>query len=72
MEPVYEVVSGEGAGAGHEAERFLPLGTDIMARGKMVQEYIAHDQHVPGNVADTVNIDTRFKLSGNVNSSFVV
>ena len=31
MKAVYEVVVGEGAGVGREAERFLPLGTDMTA-----------------------------------------
>lgn len=57
MKAVYEVVVGEGAGAGHEAERFLPLGTDMTARVKMVQDYLAHGLEVFGDVTNNVNID---------------
>ncbi|KAK3172009.1 hypothetical protein OEA41_004093 [Lepraria neglecta] len=57
MKAVYEVVVGEGAGAGREAERFLPLGTDMTARVKMVQEYLAHGLEVFGDVTNNVNID---------------
>lgn len=31
VKAVYEVVVGEGAGVGREAERFVPLGTDMTA-----------------------------------------
>jgi len=57
MKAVYEVVVGEGAGAGREAERFLPLGTDMTARVKMVQEYLAHGLDVFADVTNNVNID---------------
>lgn len=57
MKAVYEVVVGEGAGAGCEAERFLPLGTDMTVRVKMVQECLAHGLEVFVDVANNVNID---------------
>ena len=57
MKAVYEVVVGEGAGAGREAERFLPLGTDMTVRVKMVQEYLAHGLEVFADVTNNVNID---------------
>lgn len=38
MKVVYKVVVGEGAGTGRETERFLPLGTDMTVRVKIVQE----------------------------------
>ena len=57
MKAVYEVVVGEGAGAGREAERFLPLGTDMTARVKTVQEYLAHSLEVFGNVTNNVGMD---------------
>ncbi|KAI2472468.1 hypothetical protein F4781DRAFT_445389 [Annulohypoxylon bovei var. microspora] len=42
MQAVYEVVIGEGVGAGLEAEQILPLGTDMTARVKGVIESYAH------------------------------
>ena len=57
MKVVYEVVMGEGAGAGLEAERFLPLGIDMTARVKLVQDYLAHSLEVFGDVGNSVNID---------------
>jgi hypothetical protein len=58
MKAVYEVVVGEGAGAGREAERFLPLGTNMTARVvELVQEYLAHGLEVFGDVTNNVNID---------------
>lgn len=57
MKAVFEVVVGEGAGDGREAERFLPLGTDMTARVKGVQEYLAHGLEVFGDVTNNVSID---------------
>ena len=57
MKAVYEVVIGEGIGAGKEAERFLPLGTDMTARVKMAQEYLAHSLEVFGHVTNNVKLD---------------
>lgn len=57
MKAVYEVVVGQGRGAGREAERFLPLGTDMTARVKMVQDYLAHALEVFGDVTNNVAID---------------
>ncbi|KAI4171643.1 MAG: hypothetical protein LQ343_004121 [Gyalolechia ehrenbergii] len=41
MKAVYEVVVGEGAGAGREAETLLPLGSDMTARVKGVQDALS-------------------------------
>lgn len=57
MKAVYEVVVGEGPGAGREAERFLPLGTDMTARVKVVQDYLAHALEVFGDVTSNVNLN---------------
>ena len=57
MKAVYEVVAGEGAGAGCEAERFLPLGTDMTVRVKTVQDYLAHGLEVFGHITNNVGID---------------
>ncbi|KAG8530511.1 uncharacterized protein KY384_005014 [Bacidia gigantensis] len=60
MKAVYDVVVGEGAGAGHEAERFLPLGTDMFARVTTVRDYLSHAQEVFGDITNNVGIDKRF------------
>ena len=57
MKAVYEVVVGQGVGAGREAERFLTLGTDMTTRVKTVQDYLAHALEVFGDVTNNVNID---------------
>lgn len=57
MKAVYEVVVGEGAGTGREAERFLPLGTDMTVRVKMVQEYLAHGLEAFADVTNNINMD---------------
>ncbi|KAL9594758.1 MAG: hypothetical protein Q9219_006844 [cf. Caloplaca sp. 3 TL-2023] len=57
MKALYEVVVGEGAGAGREGEGFLPLGTDMTARVKGVQEALGRSLEVFGSVTDGVAID---------------
>lgn len=57
MKAVYEVVVGEGAGAGREAERFLPLGSEATTLVKKVQEYLAHGLEVFGDFTNSVNMD---------------
>ncbi|KAL2163800.1 hypothetical protein VTH06DRAFT_5859 [Thermothelomyces fergusii] len=54
---VYEVVVGEGVGAGREAERLLPLGRDLAARIRTVQEYYAHSVEVFGDICNNVYRD---------------
>ncbi|KAK4234657.1 hypothetical protein C8A03DRAFT_18484 [Achaetomium macrosporum] len=54
MKTVYEVVVGEGVGAGRESERLLPLGRDLAARIKTVQDYYAHAIEVFGDVCNNV------------------
>ncbi|KAL2138824.1 hypothetical protein VTI28DRAFT_6187 [Corynascus sepedonium] len=54
MKAVYEVVVGEGIGAGHESERLLPLGRDMAARIKTVQDYYAHAVEAFGDVCNNV------------------
>ena len=39
---IYEVITGEGAGAGHEAETHLPLGRDVTTRVKLVRDRLDH------------------------------
>ncbi|KAL1978995.1 hypothetical protein VTN96DRAFT_7553 [Rasamsonia emersonii] len=55
MKAVYEVVTGEGVGAGHLDERLLPLGRDLDARIKQVQAYLAHSLEVFGEVCNNVH-----------------
>lgn len=58
MKAVYDVVVGVGeAGTGKEAEKFLPLGTDMTARVKLVQDYLQHSLDVFGPVTNNVGVD---------------
>ncbi|AEO60336.1 hypothetical protein MYCTH_2309487 [Thermothelomyces thermophilus ATCC 42464] len=57
VKAVYEVVVGEGVGAGREAERLLPLGRDLAARIKTVQDYYAHAIEVFGDICNNVYRD---------------
>ena len=57
MKAVYEVVMGMGVGAGREGERFLPLGRDMAARVKLLQDQYAHCLEVFGEVCNNVYID---------------
>ncbi|KAA6408972.1 MAG: short-chain oxidoreductase [Lasallia pustulata] len=54
---IYEVVMGEGVEAGHEGERFLPLGRDLAARVKQIQDQYAHSMEVFGDVCNNVYKD---------------
>ena len=57
VKAIYEVVMGEGVGAGREGERFLPLGRDLAARVKQVQDQYAHSMEVFGDVCNNVYRD---------------
>ncbi|SLM36335.1 short-chain [Lasallia pustulata] len=57
IKAIYEVVMGEGVGAGHEGERFLPLGRDLAARVKQTQDQYAHSMEVFGDVCNNVYKD---------------
>lgn len=57
MKAVYEVVVDEGSGAGHTAERFLPLGTDMTMRVKMVQDYLANGIEAFKDVTNNVKLE---------------
>jgi NAD(P)-dependent dehydrogenase (short-subunit alcohol dehydrogenase family) len=57
MKAVYEVAIGEGAGAGNELEKFLPLGTDMTARVTLVRDALDHSLEVFGEVTNNVNLD---------------
>lgn len=57
MKAVYEVVVGEGVGKGMEAEKLLPLGSDMTPPLKGVQEYHGHALEVFGSVTNGVDAD---------------
>lgn len=56
VKAIYEVVVGEGVGAGQEAERFLPLGRDLAARVNQVQDQYSHSMEVFGYICNNVYI----------------
>ncbi|KAI2625696.1 putative short-chain oxidoreductase [Hypoxylon sp. NC1633] len=57
MKVLYEVVVGEGVGKGHEAERLLPLGTDMTIRVNHVRDYLGHALEVFGEACDSVALE---------------
>ncbi|KAL7802353.1 hypothetical protein V8C44DRAFT_362274 [Trichoderma aethiopicum] len=57
MKAVYEVIVGEGAGKHHEAERLLPLGRDLAARIRTVQDYLAHAMQIFGEICNNVHLE---------------
>ncbi|KAK9367584.1 hypothetical protein V1509DRAFT_626396 [Lipomyces kononenkoae] len=57
VKAIYEVVMGEGVGTGNEGERFLPLGRDMAARVKLVQDQHTHTMEVFGDVCNNVYRD---------------
>ena len=57
LKAVYEVVMGMEVGAGHEGERFLPLGRDLAATVKLLQHQCAHSLDVFGEVCNNVYMD---------------
>ncbi|XDG04371.1 hypothetical protein ABKA04_003986 [Annulohypoxylon sp. FPYF3050] len=59
MKALYEVIVGEGVGKGHEAERLLPLGSDMTVRLKTVQDYLGHALEVFGDVCNSVNLENK-------------
>ncbi|KAI3398878.1 hypothetical protein diail_8387 [Diaporthe ilicicola] len=54
---VYEVVTGQGVGAGKEGELNLPLGRDMEARVKLVRDRMDHCWEVFGDVATNVYVN---------------
>ncbi|KAI1110150.1 NAD(P)-binding protein [Nemania sp. NC0429] len=57
MKAVYQLVVGEGFGAGKEQEKLLPLGSDMTARMTLVQDQLAHAKEVFGEVTNNVGVD---------------
>lgn len=54
---IYEVVVGEGVGAGRESEWMLPLGREIEPRIKLVRERLQQSLEAFANVANNVYVD---------------
>lgn len=57
MAAVYQVVTGEGVGEGRQAEKLLPLGSDMTPRLEGVQEYLGHALEVFCSVTNSVDVD---------------
>jgi hypothetical protein len=51
---IFEVAVGDGVGAGHETERFLPMGRDMVSRVGLVRDQFAHALDVFADVAGNV------------------
>ncbi|KAJ5920834.1 Short-chain dehydrogenase/reductase SDR [Penicillium verhagenii] len=56
---IYEIVVGQGAGNGHEAEQFLPLGRDMIPRVGLVRDQYSHALEVFGDVSGSVHLDSK-------------
>ncbi|KAL1865798.1 hypothetical protein VTK73DRAFT_5045 [Phialemonium thermophilum] len=54
---IRDVVLGKGVGAGHESERLLPLGRDMVPRFKLARDRLDHALQVFEGVATNVYID---------------
>ncbi|KAI5863705.1 putative short-chain oxidoreductase [Durotheca rogersii] len=54
---IYDVVVGEGVGAGRESEIMPPLGTDMAARIEETQRRLTHAMEVFGDICVNVNVD---------------
>ncbi|KAI0517960.1 hypothetical protein F5B22DRAFT_86029 [Xylaria bambusicola] len=55
MKALYQLVVGEGFGAGKEKETFLPLGIEMLARITKTQEYLAHSKEIFGEITASVS-----------------
>lgn len=56
---ICEVVVGEGVGTGHESERFLPLGRDMIPRVEGVRDQLDHSLEVFKDLAGNVYVDRK-------------
>ncbi|KAK5629601.1 hypothetical protein RRF57_005316 [Xylaria bambusicola] len=59
MKAVYQLVVGEGFGAGKEKEKFMPLGLDMTTRMSLIQDQLAHAKEVFGDITNGVGITNR-------------
>jgi hypothetical protein len=57
VQAIYEVIVGEGVGKGHEAERYLPLGRDMIKRVVEVRDKLNHALEVFQDVANNVYVE---------------
>ncbi|KAF7714034.1 Uncharacterized protein PECH_000515 [Penicillium ucsense] len=57
MQALYQVIVGEGVGAGHEAEKLLPLGSDMTPRFQGAREYLGHALEVFDSVTNGVDVE---------------
>jgi hypothetical protein len=57
MQALYQVIVGEGFGESREAEKLLPLGSDMTPRLKGAQDYLGHALEVFGAVTSSVDVD---------------
>lgn len=56
---LFEAIVGEGIGAGHEGEQFLPLGHDMIPRVTGIRDQCAHVLDVFGDVAQRVQLEKK-------------
>ncbi|KAI1420337.1 NAD(P)-binding protein [Xylaria sp. FL1777] len=56
MKALYQLVVGEGFGAGKESETFLPLGIEMTARMTLIQDQLAHAKEVFGEITNGVSV----------------
>lgn len=54
MKVLYQVIVCEGVGEGHENDQFLPLGRDLLARLKVLQDFYAQGVAAYGEEAAKV------------------
>ncbi|KAJ5795605.1 uncharacterized protein N7518_004145 [Penicillium psychrosexuale] len=57
VKAMYEVIVGEGVGAGRESEWFLPLGREMIPRLELARERLFHALDVFGDIARNVYIE---------------
>ncbi|KAI0429051.1 hypothetical protein F5Y09DRAFT_311325 [Xylaria sp. FL1042] len=56
MKAFYQLVVGEGFGAGKESEKIFPLGSEMMVRMTGVQDGLAHAKEVFGEITNGVSV----------------
>ncbi|KAI3140664.1 hypothetical protein CBS147326_2365 [Penicillium roqueforti] len=57
VKAMYEVIVGEGVGAGRESEWFLPLGRDMIPRLELARDRLVHTLDVFGDIARNVYVE---------------
>ncbi|KAI1333812.1 hypothetical protein F5Y15DRAFT_323213 [Xylariaceae sp. FL0016] len=56
VQAIYDVIMGEGVGAGLDRELMIPLGVDMAERVKETQDRLTHMMDVFGDICNNVNI----------------